>query len=113
MSNLSKYEAVLLAAKELVKAEKDVTKKSDKAQSLTIEGSTRKQRASANDRLTDACFDRDKARDNLHKYLVDAGLADAKASEEYEARQISQNAGLGHTIRKSYQPAKPNSVSAA
>lgn len=107
---MNKYQELLNCAKALHKAEADVQKKSDKIYSMTFENTTTKRRAAASDALTYACFFRDKAIDKLHCELVDCFLVEPKPVEEYEPRQITHNAGFGHTIQFKYHPPKPKRI---
>jgi len=104
----SEYTAVLEAAKSLLKAEKDRKKKSDKYRDMDIYQTTATRRASASDRLTNACFALDEAKDWMHKTLVDARLTKAHPIEHYATREITQSAGLGHKINLKYTPPLPN-----
>lgn len=110
MSKLEDYQAILEAAKRLVAAEKSVTAKSDKFGSMNFQDHSRKSRAAASDRLTDACHERDKARDIMHAVLVDAGFCQAKPANEYDTRAITQSAGFGHKIDFKYSPAVPRCI---
>lgn len=107
---MDSYQDLLDSVKALHKAQQAVNKKSDAYHAMTFENSTAKRRASASDRLTDACWDRDKALDLFHCELVNAGMAKPKEPADYEPREITHNAGFGHTIRFKYHPQKPRCV---
>lgn len=110
MSDLESYELVLSAVKQLVKCEKARMKKSESFLSMDIHNYSTIRRARASDRLTDACFEVDKAKDYLHKALVDACLAPAKSPDSYETRLLTHSAGFGHSVTFKYTPPIPNCI---
>jgi len=107
MNDLVIYEEVVKAAKKLLRAEKDVTKKSDSYRGMSFEAHSVKARAGASDRLTEACFSRDKAIDYMHKVLVDAFLVQPKSRDSYDKRIITHSHGFGHSYSFNYTPPIP------
>ena len=107
MSDEEDYQAVVDAAKRLLKAERDRAKKSERYGSMSFRDHSEKARAAASDRLTDACFELDKAKDWMHKVLVDAGLAKPHSRDSYETRLITHGCGFGHSIKFKYTPPIP------
>lgn len=105
--DIEKYEEVVNAAKLLLKAEKEVKKKSERRSSMSRETHTIRAIALVTDNLTDACWQRDKAIDVLHKYLADAHLTSPKPKEDYEERIIEHTHGAGHTYKFKYAPPLP------
>jgi len=110
MDKLEDYEKILFAVKELVKSEKAKIKASDNFMKMDFHNYTQTRRARASDRLTDACFSVDKARDYLHKILVDTGFTSVREVEFYKTREISQSAGFGHSICFKYTPPIPDCI---
>jgi len=105
MEEIDRLTAVLESTKKVIKALKDKNKKSDSYRAMGFNTHTQSQRAKASDRLTDACFEFDRAMDDLHADLVDADLAAAKDS--YDTRQITHSAGFGHSYTFPYTPKIP------
>lgn len=103
-----KYDNLLTLVKRLsqqqVKAER-----AHSASGLT-HGLTPARRARLHDKATAECFERDKLLDLVHCELVNVGLCEPHPVEEYEPREISQGAGLGHSIKFLYEPPKPDCI---
>ena len=107
MSRIEKLEQVKKSLLLLIKAEKDVEKKSDKYAEMDTYNTTTRRRAGASDKLTRACFERDKLQDDLHADLINAKLTKANSKESYETRQITHSHGFGHTYTTKYTPKSP------
>lgn len=87
----------------LIKAEKKIKELHSKQPNFM--DVTRTRLAAFNDRLTGACFDRDKLIDDLHADLVDARLCPIKS--DYSTRNLTHTHGLGHTYGFKYTPKIP------
>lgn len=107
MSTLSEYQSVLDSCKNLLACDKRRMKLSASYHAMSPQTHTTRRRAAASDRLTDACFELDKAKDLLHKNLVDAGLESPRDRESYETRLLSHACGFGHSITFKYTPPLP------
>ncbi|WP_169975882.1 hypothetical protein [Campylobacter sp. RM16191] len=107
MTRLEKLLQVQKSLNELIKAEKDYQKLSDKYSLDNCDYSrlSRSQQAKISDKLGDYAFDVKVKTDNLHADLVDADLCEMK--EAYEQRELRQNAGLGHVYTFAYAPKVP------
>lgn len=110
MDNLANYELVLSAVRNLVKSEKARLKKSEAFLSMDHRNHSATRRARASDQLTSACFEVDRAKDYLHKILVDSDLAPAKSPESYKTRVLTQSAGFGHSVSLKYTPPVPKCI---
>lgn len=107
MTRLEKLLQVQKSLNELIKAEKDYQKLSDKYNPSSCDYSQlkRSQQARISDKLGDYAFAVKVKTDNLHADLVDADLCEVK--EAYEQRELRQNAGLGHVYPFAYAPKVP------
>ena len=108
MENIEHYIAISDQAKIIVKLEKAKNKISTKRLEMDFASSTSKARANVSDRLVSACFEVDKARDMMHKLVVDASLAEPRDVETYETQSLTQSHGHGHSYTFNYTPPLPN-----
>ncbi|WP_131667407.1 hypothetical protein [Psychrobacter pygoscelis] len=96
----------------MIKAVKDLDKKSTRYQSLDFNSSTA-QRSRALEALNLAASERNRAKDNLHATLVDLGLTPLLGAEHYEPREIQQAKGVsGFSSNLKYQPKRPKRLGA-
>jgi hypothetical protein len=107
MIEIGQAQAIVDAAKDLLKATKERHKKGETFRAMGFDTHTIIRRAAASDRLTDACFSLDKSCDQLHKVLVDANFTKPKERESYGTRTLTHSAGFGHSISFKYMPPLP------
>ena len=107
MNDEDNYLQVVSASKNLLKCQKEQNKFSKKLQEMRFDTHSVKSRAAATDRLTGACFSVDKAKDLLHKVLVDAMLCNPKPRDAYDTVMLSHSHGFGHTYTFKYTPPLP------
>jgi hypothetical protein len=107
MSDFLSYQIVAAATKALATAQKRVDDIGEKYRAMGLADYSIKARASASDRLTIACFERDKFKDVLHKVLVDASMCLPLAREAYDTRLLCHSHGFGHSVKFKYTPPLP------
>lgn len=110
MINLSEYEELLVAVRELIKAEKYRDKCNKKIFNSDWNNTTRKRRANMYDNLTRSCEDLDRCKSILHARLVDCELLDPLPLDEYSVATTSTQAGLGHSISRRIHPEIPKCI---
>ncbi|WVH13946.1 hypothetical protein CASP1_00023 [Alcaligenes phage CASP1] len=104
---MGKYTSLLALAKKLDAEQKKLDKIKEQHSSIDLSNDSRSRRAALSDKLTNQVWEIDKLEDKLHCELVILGLAEKKPESEYAPREVSQGAGLGHSMKFLYTPPKP------
>lgn len=103
-----KYHKLLETVKKLNAVQLRVERASENHRNAYGMNVSTKRKAALSDKLVSECWERDKLLDLVHCELVNSGIAEPKPDSEYLPREITQNAGHGHSISLLYHPPKPN-----